>query len=152
MHMRGTPRDMQRAPWYEDPVAEVLAHLRERVAACIEAGIAPERLLVDPGIGFGKRVSDNVELVRRLGELRSLGRPVYVGVSRKSFLGTLTGEAPGAAATPAARLAATAAAVTACVLNGAELVRVHDVAAMRQVVRVAHALRDGRADRAGEEA
>jgi dihydropteroate synthase len=142
MHMRGTPRDMQRAPWYEDPVAEVAEYLRGRAAAALDAGVARERLLLDPGIGFGKRVADNVELLRRLPELRSLGLPLYVGVSRKSFLDRLAGES-GGAADPALRLARTAAAVAACVLGGAEYLRVHDVAAMRGAAAVARALRDG---------
>ena len=136
MHMRGRPRDMQRDPRYGDPVREVLAELRERVAACLDAGVALAGIHVDPGIGFGKRLEHNLALLRRLRELRSLGLPILIGVSRKSFLGELTGRSD-----PSDRLAATTAAVACAVLQGAEVVRVHDVAAARDAARVAEALR-----------
>lgn len=134
MHMRGRPRDMQADPRYRDVVAEVTGFLRDRMIACEEAGIPRTALLLDPGIGFGKTLAHNLEILRRLGELVSLGRPVLVGVSRKSFIGTILG-------LPSEdRLEGTAAAVAASILNGARVVRVHDVAAMARVARVADAI------------
>jgi dihydropteroate synthase len=109
--------------------------LRARIEAAEGAGIDPERILVDPGIGFGKRLCDNLALHRHLDRLRVLGRPIVFGPSRKSFLGSLTG------APPAEREFGTAAAVAAAVLRGANVVRVHDVKAMREVVEVAYAIR-----------
>jgi dihydropteroate synthase len=138
MHMQGEPRTMQRDPRYDDVVSEVCEHLRERAAACLQAGIAASRILADPGIGFGKRLEHNLALLRRLPELRSLGLPLLVGVSRKSFLGELTGEEQASR-----RLGSTAAAVATCVRGGAEILRVHDVKTMRDVSRVAAALRGG---------
>jgi len=145
MHMLGTPRTMQEAPRYDDPVAEILEHLRQRAGACLEAGIESSRIVIDPGVGFGKLMEHNIELLRRLGELRSLGLPLLVGVSNKSFLGHLVREPSGAASLPAeTRTGATAAAVTACVFGGVEILRVHDVQTMVQAVRVAAALRPAR--------
>ncbi|MCI0340108.1 MAG: dihydropteroate synthase [Planctomycetales bacterium] len=135
MHMQGEPRTMQAAPRYGEVVAEVAAFLRERVEAAVAAGIAREQLLVDPGIGFGKTLEHNLEILRRLGELRSIGRPILVGPSRKSFLGALLDLPVGE------RLEGTLAAVAACVLRGALVVRVHDVRAAARAVRVAAALR-----------
>jgi dihydropteroate synthase len=138
MHMLGTPRDMQANPQYDEVVSDVTESLRVRAAECLAAGIDPARLLVDPGIGFGKRLEHNLELLRRLHELRSLGLGVLLGVSLKSFLGALTGEDD-----PARRTWSTAAAVTAGVLGGAEVLRVHHVAEMRDASLVAHALSGG---------
>lgn len=135
MHARGKPADMQERPHYDDPVAEVTAELTERVEACLKAGIEPSRLVLDPGIGFGKRLEDNLALIRGLPRLKTMGYPLLIGVSRKSFIGTLT-----SVEQPADRLGGTAAAVTACVLGGADVLRVHDVAAMAQVVSVATAI------------
>lgn len=134
MHARGAPADMQADPRYGDPVSEIAAWLRERAGACLQAGIALHNIALDPGIGFGKRVQDNVALIRRTAELRSLGRPLLVGVSRKRYLGSLTGEAE-----PARRAGATAAAVALAVACGAERVRVHDVALAAQAAAVAAA-------------
>jgi dihydropteroate synthase len=134
MHMQGTPSDMQKAPSYGDPVHEILCWLRERAAVCLEAGIAPGRLVLDPGIGFGKTLEHNVALVRRSVEFRSLGFPLLSGVSRKSFLGQLTG-----VETPDQRIGATLAAVSLCVAGGIEILRVHDVAQAAQAVAVAAA-------------
>jgi dihydropteroate synthase len=133
--MQGDPASMQRAPRYADAPREVLAHLRERAALCIKAGVARERLLVDPGIGFGKRLTDNLALLHALPELRSLGLPILVGVSRKSFLAALGGPEQ-----PAERVADTVAAVAAAALLGADVHRVHDVDAARAALRVADAL------------
>lgn len=138
MHMKGTPADMQLDPRYDDVVAEVRSFLLERSDAAQRAGIAPERILIDPGIGFGKRLRDNLLLLRDLRALVDTGRPVVVGPSRKSFIGQLTGETD-----PAARVFGTAASVALAVMAQAAMVRVHDVGPMAQVVRVAHAIRLG---------
>lgn len=137
MHMRGTPQTMQRGDLSSpDIVAEVRDHLAARLAAVVAAGVAPEAVCVDPGIGFGKTVAQNVALAARLGALAALGRPVLLGVSRKSFLGALTGRPVDD------RAWATAAACAVGVAQGAHLLRVHDVAAMRDVAAVAAALRE----------
>jgi dihydropteroate synthase len=123
MHMLGEPRTMQEDPRYDDVVSEVAAFLEERLAFATRAGIAEERICVDPGLGFGKTVEHNVELLNRLGELEALGRPVLVGASRKRFLGRLMGE-PEATVGP---MPASIAAAVIAVAAGATLVRVHDV-------------------------
>ncbi|HQR30352.1 MAG TPA: dihydropteroate synthase [Anaeromyxobacteraceae bacterium] len=143
MHMRGTPRDMRERAVYRDLLGEVRGELADAIARAEAAGVARERIVVDPGIGFAKTAEQSVELLARLPALASLGRPLYVGPSRKSFIGALTGAAPED------RLAGTLAAVTASVLGGATFVRVHDVAAARQAVRVALALRASGGMRAG---
>jgi dihydropteroate synthase len=135
MHMLGEPKTMQQAPHYEDVVAEVKEYLRERVEAAEFAGILPDRLVVDPGIGFGKDLADNLALMRGLDELLELGRPVLVGPSRKRFIGTLLGDLP-----PEQRVEGTAGAVAWLVTRGAHIVRVHDVREMVRVVRVVDAL------------
>jgi dihydropteroate synthase len=127
---------MQLAPRYDDVVAEVERELAERVEACLDAGIRRERLVLDPGIGFGKRLEDNLDLLAGLSRLRGLGAPLLVGVSRKAFLGKLLGRPD-----PGERAFGTAAAVAACVLGGASWLRVHDVREMADVVRVAAAIR-----------
>jgi dihydropteroate synthase len=136
MHTRGRPEDMYREAQYADVVAEVGAELRARAEAACAAGIPPERLLVDPGIGFAKRPEHSGAILARIQELAPLGFPLLVGPSRKSFLGRATG-----AREPAGREWATATAVTAAVLGGAHVVRVHGVEAMADVVRVADMLR-----------
>jgi dihydropteroate synthase len=145
MHMRGTPADMQSRAVYGDVVREVARELEAALARAAAAGIARERVLLDPGIGFAKTAQQSIELLARVGELRALGRPLLVGPSRKSFIGSVT----GAPATE--RVPGTLAAVTACVLGGVEVLRVHDVAQARQAALVAAALRDARerASRAG---
>jgi dihydropteroate synthase len=135
MHMQGTPATMQRDPRYTDVVTEVRDFLAARAAAARAAGIPEDAIILDPGIGFGKTVAHNCRLLRRLDLLAALGYPVLVGVSRKGFIGELAGgRASGE------RLHGTAAAVALAVAGGARLVRVHDVAAMRDVVRVAEAV------------
>lgn len=138
MHTRAAPKEMQRGHWVYPGgvVAAVRAHLAEASRAAMDAGLVAEQIVVDPGIGFGKTVAENLELLAGLPELASLGFPVLVGTSRKSFLGQLTGRAVGE------RGYATAASVACAVLRGAALVRVHDVAEMHDVVRVADAVRD----------
>ena len=143
MHMQGTPRTMQQAPKYRDVMQTIVAFLRERAAACRRAGVDPARLLVDPGIGFGKTLEHNLTILRELRGLRSLGLPLLVGVSRKSFLGAIEqrlGAQEETAKHAPERHGGTAAAVTACVLGGAEWVRVHDVATMAAAARTAFAL------------
>jgi dihydropteroate synthase len=134
MHMQGEPRTMQREPRYEDVVAEVAAFLGERVAAALAAGIALERIAIDPGFGFGKTVAHNFELLRGLGRIAEIGPPVVAGWSRKSTLGAISGRAEGD------RLAASLAAALLAVERGARIVRVHDVAATRDALRVLAAL------------
>ena len=138
MHMQGQPATMQANPSYRNVVEEVAAHLRDRAAAATAAGVAPHRILLDPGIGFGKDVNHNLELLRRLRELTSLGHPLVLGTSRKGFLGRIAGEPA-----PRDRLFATAASVAWCVANGAAVVRVHDVEPMTRVVRVIRAIQTG---------
>ena len=136
MHMRGEPATMQQSIHYDDVVGEVRVMLAARLAACVEAGIAAERLCLDPGFGFAKLAAHNLQLLRELGELRVLDRPLLVGLSRKSMLKELTGRGKDE------RLAGSIALATAAVLNGAAIVRAHDVAATVDAVRVAAALRD----------
>ncbi len=139
MHRRGIPETMQADPSYESLFDELLDALSERIDTAGRAGIPAERILVDPGIGFGKRLEDNLALHRHLRDLRNLGKPVVIGASRKSFIGRVTG-----IGTPAERAFGTAASVTAAVMAGAHVLRVHDVKEMSEVVKVATAIRRGR--------
>ena len=131
MHMKGEPRTMQAGPRYKDVVSEVRSYLHGRIGAAESAGIRPDRIMVDPGIGFGKTLHHNLEIIARLGELRSLGKPVVIGVSRKAFIGKLTGLPPGE------RLEGSLAAAVLAVRNGADVVRVHDVAETVRALKVA---------------
>ncbi len=140
MHMQGEPRTMQVAPHYDDVVSEVLAFLEERLAFAVENGIAEERICVDPGIGFGKTPDQNLELLRRLDELTSLGRPVLVGVSRKSTLGRLLGDAGATQGSLAASLAGAVAAFG----RGASMIRAHDVRETVDALAVAAAVERGK--------
>jgi len=134
MHMHGTPETMQQRPAYGDVIDEVVEFLRERTAALAGAGVANERVVVDPGIGFGKTVEHNLALLRRQQELLAIGRPLLLGWSRKSTLGAVTGRAVGE------RGAASLAAVLIGVQRGARIVRVHDVAATVDVLKVWRAI------------
>jgi dihydropteroate synthase len=134
MHMRGTPLTMAVAPTYDNLMSEVVRFLRERMLYALRAGIREEQILVDPGLGFGKTVEHNLELLRRLGELRTLGRPVLVGTSRKSFIGKVLDLPVGE------RALGTAATLALAVAAGAAMVRVHDVREAGQVVRMAEAV------------
>ncbi len=134
MHMRGEPRTMQEAPRYDDVVAEVKGFLEERLAFAVAEGVPEERIVLDPGIGFGKALEHNLELLRRLGELAALGRPLLVGTSRKTFLGEITGRPVGE------RLAGTIASNLLAFERGAEIFRVHDVAPVRDALAVAAAM------------
>jgi dihydropteroate synthase len=135
MHMQGEPRSMQNDPQYTDVVSEVRDFLDARLNACLAAGIAPERIALDPGIGFGKRLQHNLDLLARLRELLALGRPLLVGVSRKSMFQTLLNRPLEQ------RLAGGLAVGTAAVLAGAHILRAHDVAETVDAIKVAAALR-----------
>ncbi len=134
MHMRGDPHTMQEAPAYDDVVDEVKAFLAERLQAAVDAGVVEERIWLDPGIGFGKNLDHNLELLRRLGELRELGQPLVIGTSRKGFIGKVDGSAVGD------RLGGTIASSVLAAAAGADVLRVHDVAEMAQALRVASAV------------
>ena len=134
MHMLGEPRTMQVDPRYDDVVADVKAFLEERMAFAIAAGVREERIWLDPGIGFGKTLEHNLELLRRLDEIVALGRPVVVGTSRKSFLGRITGRDD-----PHQRVMGTVATNVLALERGARIFRVHDVAATRDALAVAAA-------------
>lgn len=137
MHMRGTPRTMQADPQYADVVREVRDFLAERLYDAMDVGIDAESIVLDPGIGFGKTVEHNIQLLRGLAILGALGQPLLVGVSRKAFIGKILGLAPDQ------RLEGSLAAAVAAVLGGANIIRVHDVAETCRAVRIADALRFG---------
>jgi dihydropteroate synthase len=140
MHMRGTPQTMQRGPFARDVIRDVMAGLRDAVARAKRAGLAKTQLLLDPGIGFGKKHGQNFEILARLPEFARLACPIVIGTSRKAFLGKALAGSGGPSAPPGERLLGTAATVTASILGGAHIVRVHDVAEMVRVVRVADAI------------
>ena len=139
MHMQGQPRTMQQEPVYGDVVAEVAEFLAQRVRACVAAGLSEDSIIVDPGFGFGKTRRHNIELLANLRQLRPVGRPILAGLSRKSTLGALTGRDVGE------RLPASLAAAVIAFLEGAAIVRVHDVKETVDALRVAAAVleRDG---------
>jgi dihydropteroate synthase len=139
MHMLGEPRTMQEAPRYDDVVTDVASFLASRIAACRDAGIGTAKLAIDPGFGFGKRIADNLALLKHLGRFRELGAALAVGLSRKSMLARLTGRAVDD------RIAGSVALAAIAVLNGARIVRAHDVAATLDAVRVAAATVQGEA-------
>ena len=134
MHMRGNPETMQINVQYEDPVREIYCWLRNRVSFLLEKGIEEKNIIIDPGIGFGKRPEDNLEIINRLSEFKSLGLPILIGPSRKSFIGVCTSKDVDD------RLFGTSAAVAASVLGGAKIVRVHDVKEMKDVAIMAYAI------------
>ncbi len=134
MHMMGTPQTMQKNPVYENVMQDIMKFLKERVAFCEDSGIRPEKIFIDPGIGFGKTLEHNLEIIKRLSDFKSLGKPVVVGPSRKSFIGKVL-DLP-----VDERLEGTAAVVALCVQNGADILRVHDVKAMRRAADMAWAV------------
>jgi len=140
MHMQGEPRTMQAAPHYDDVVTDVLAFLDERVAFAVAQGIGEDRICVDPGIGFGKTPDQNLELLRRLDELCALGRPVLVGVSRKSTFGKVTGDATATQGS----LAGSVAAAVVAFERGAAMIRAHDVRETVEALAVAAAVARGK--------
>jgi dihydropteroate synthase len=141
MHMKGQPRTMQRQPVYADVVKEVAGFLDERVQACIAAGLPADRIIVDPGFGFGKTTRHNIELLANLRQLRSLGQPILVGLSRKSTLGALTGREV------ADRMPASIAAAVLAVLAGAAIIRAHDVRETVDALKVTAAVTERDGDR-----
>lgn len=138
MHMQGEPRTMQQHPHYENVVGEVKQFLMEHVRACEAAGIPRERLLIDPGFGFGKTLKHNLELLRNLRELTELGLPLVVGLSRKSSIGTLMGGAP-----VGERLHGSMVAAVIAVMHGASIIRAHDVKPTVEALRIVAAVREG---------
>jgi dihydropteroate synthase len=143
MHMRGEPRTMQKGAFAREVMKDVLQGLRRSVARALGAGVRKSQIILDPGIGFGKNYAQNYELLQRLPELAKLGFPLLVGTSRKGFLGA-TLAVDDKTAPPEGRIWGTAATVTASILNGAHIVRVHDVAEMAQVARAADCAIDPR--------
>lgn len=139
MHMQGVPRTMQAEPRYHDVVGEVGDFLAARIQFALEHGIERDKIIIDPGIGFGKTLDHNLELLRALPALAALGQPLLAGVSRKSFIGKILGLEPGE------RLEGSLAAAVAAVLGGANLIRAHDVKETRRAVRIADAIRFGTA-------
>jgi len=142
MHMRGTPRTMQRGPFARDVIRDVLAGLRDALARAARAGLAKSQILLDPGIGFGKKYEQNFEILARLPEFARFGCPLVVGTSRKAFLGKILAGKGKLDMPPGERLLGTAATVTASILGGAHIVRVHDVAEMAGVARIADKILD----------
>lgn len=140
MHMRGTPRTMQKGPFAPDVIKDVVGGLRKSIATARKHGVSRWQIVIDPGIGFGKSYSQNYELLMKLPELAKLGYPLMVGTSRKGFLGATLAER-GKPAPTEERIWGTAATVAASILNGAHIVRVHDVAEMKQVATATDALR-----------
>ncbi len=138
MHIKGTPRDMQKDPHYTDLIGEVRGALGRTIERAVAAGIDPERIIIDPGIGFGKTAEDNLTLIGHIRDFFELGRPVLVGASRKSFIGSLTGKPVND------RLWASVGAASAAVLQGAHIVRVHDVAETRDALAVVDAIKRAR--------
>ena len=140
MHMQGEPRTMQVNPHYQDVMEEVKSFFNDRIKAANSAGIHTDRILLDPGIGFGKNFDHNLTLIRRMKEFAALGRPLVIGTSRKGFIGAISGEPQ-----PNQRLFGTSATVAWSIANGAGIVRVHDVEPMLKVVRVIRAIQNGEA-------
>jgi len=138
MHIKGTPRDMQKNPSYNALIPEIIEYLRESIVIAKNAGIQENMIIIDPGIGFGKLPEHNLEIIKKLKDFTHLGKPILIGVSRKSFIGKVLNDAP-----PEDRLEGTAAAVVASILNGANIVRVHDVGFMYKVVKMADAIKFG---------
>jgi dihydropteroate synthase len=137
MHMLGTPRDMQKDPRYDNCVEEICEFFSERISFCKKHGIESSRLILDPGVGFGKRLEDNLDILKHLDKFRQFGRPVLVGASRKSFIGMLD-----ESVSVGQRLGGSIAAAAMAVINGAAIVRVHDVAETVQALKVIQAVRD----------
>ncbi len=134
MHIKGTPGDMQKDPCYEDVIGEIAASLEESMEIAYKAGVKEEQIIVDPGIGFGKRLQDNLDIIKHLSELKILGRPILLGTSRKSFIGNILDLPVGD------RLEGTAATVSMGIMNGVHIIRVHDVREMVRVARVTDAV------------
>jgi dihydropteroate synthase len=141
MHMRGEPRTMQKGPFAREVMKDILQGLRHSAAIARKSGVANSQIVLDPGIGFGKSFAQNYEVLQKLPQLTKLGYPLLVGTSRKGFLGATLAR-DGKPAPPEERIWGTAATVTASILNGAHIVRVHDVEEMAQLARVADCVVD----------
>jgi dihydropteroate synthase len=136
MHMKGTPKDMQKNPVYEALLPEVMDSLRESIRFAVECGVPGDKIIIDPGIGFGKTYEHNLEIIHNLQWLTLMEKPVLIGPSRKAFIGKVLGDAP-----PQERLEGTAAAVSISIMNGANIIRVHDVKEMAKVAKVTDAIK-----------
>ncbi|MDD5454578.1 MAG: dihydropteroate synthase [Candidatus Ratteibacteria bacterium] len=134
MHMKGEPFTMQENPYYKNVIQEIGQFFKERIRFAVSHGIKEENILLDPGIGFGKRLEDNLEIIRELKKFGSLGKPIVIGVSRKSFIGKVLD------LQVEERLFGTAASVTAAIMNGANILRVHDIAEMSQIIKMTDAI------------
>jgi len=134
MHMQGNPKTMQKNPYYADLLPEILTFFEQRIAAAVSRGIPRDRIIIDPGIGFGKRQEDNLSLLKNLQVLDTLGLPILIGISRKSFIGRILGDPPDQ------RLEGTIASALISVLHGAHILRVHDVAPVKKALTVAEAI------------
>ena len=136
MHIKGAPRDMQQSPTYTSLVSEILEYLKDSIRIAEDAGVASDKIVIDPGIGFGKTIDHNLTIMKNLEAFRALGKPLLLGTSRKSFIGKATG------ADVADRLTGTAATLAIGVMNGANIVRVHDVKEGVQAARMADAIKN----------
>ena len=143
MHIKGAPKDMQKNPVYQALMPEVMDTLREGIRSAMESGVSEDKIIVDPGIGFGKTSEHNLEIIHNLRELTFLEKPVLIGPSRKAFIGKVLGDVP-----PGERLEGTAAAVAVSIMNGANIIRVHDVKEMAKVAKIADAIKRMRIDNA----
>ncbi|MBI5098620.1 MAG: dihydropteroate synthase [Nitrospirae bacterium] len=138
MHIKGTPKNMQKKPVYKSLMPEITDYLREGVEIARNAGVADDKIVIDPGIGFGKTIEHNLEIIKKLNEFSGLEKPILIGPSRKSFIGRILGDLP-----VTERLEGTAAAVAIGIFNGANIIRVHDIKAMAHVARIADAIKRG---------
>jgi dihydropteroate synthase len=138
MHIKGTPKDMQKNPQYDALIPEITEYLRGSIVLAKQAGVEENMIIIDPGIGFGKLLEHNLQIIKNLKEFTQLGKPILIGVSRKSFIGKILNDA-----SPSERLEGTASSVAISVINGANIVRVHDVGFMYKVVKMADAIKFG---------
>lgn len=139
MHIKGTPKDMQKNPQYKALIPEIIEYLRICIITAKEEGVEEDKIILDPGIGFGKLPEHNLQIIKNLKEFAPLGKPILIGVSRKSFIGKILNNAP-----PECRLEGTAAAVAVSIINGANIVRVHDVDYISKIVKVVDAIKFGK--------
>jgi dihydropteroate synthase len=138
MHIKGTPKNMHKNPSYKSLISEVIDYLREGIKIARNAGVADEKIIIDPGIGFGKTLEHNLEIIKKLDEFSGLEKPILIGPSRKSFIGKILGDLP-----VSERLEGTAAAIAISIFNGANIIRVHDVKEMAMVAKVADRIKKG---------
>ncbi len=138
MHIKGTPKNMHKDPSYKSLMPEVIDYLREGIEIARNAGVADDKIIIDPGIGFGKTLEHNLEIIKKLDEFSGLEKPILIGPSRKSFIGKILGDLP-----VTERLEGTAAAIAISIFNGANIIRVHDVKEMVRVARVADRIKKG---------